>query len=73
MFTALQAQVGGITQLSSLPDAGAAGSADRDPDEPRHLVQRAIVDISAGATVTVPDAGVRYVSVMIVNEDHYGT
>jgi hypothetical protein len=31
------------------------------------------LDISAGATVTVPDAGVRYVSVMMVNEVHYDT
>jgi hypothetical protein len=30
-----------------------------------------VADISAGATLTVPDAGSRYVSVMIVNRDHY--
>ena len=35
------------------------------------LYSFAVVDISAGATVTVPDAGERYLSVMIVNEDHY--
>jgi len=29
------------------------------------------VDISAGATLTIPDTGRRYVSVMIVNQDHY--
>jgi hypothetical protein len=29
------------------------------------------VDISAGATIVIPDAGRRYVSVMIVNQDHY--
>jgi hypothetical protein len=29
------------------------------------------VDISEGATVTVPDSGDRYLSVMVLNEDHY--
>lgn len=35
------------------------------------LYSAAIVDISKGATLTVPDAGERYLSVMAVNEDHY--
>jgi hypothetical protein len=35
------------------------------------LYSFAVVDISAGAVLTVPDAGDRYLSVMIVNEDHY--
>ncbi len=35
------------------------------------LYSAAIVDISKGATLTVPDAGKRYLSVMVVNEDHY--
>jgi hypothetical protein len=34
------------------------------------LYSAAIVDISKGATLTVPDAGNRYLSVMVVNEDH---
>jgi hypothetical protein len=29
------------------------------------------VDISKGATLVVPDAGDRYMSIMVVNEDHY--
>ena len=29
------------------------------------------IDISEGATLTLPDAGDRYMSIMIVNEDHY--
>ena len=33
------------------------------------LYSFAIVDISSGATVTVPDAGDRYLSVMVVNQD----
>lgn len=35
------------------------------------LYSFAIVDIRDGATVTIPDAGDRYLSVMVVNEDHY--
>ena len=35
------------------------------------LYSSAIADISQGATVTLPDAGDRYLSVMVVNEDHY--
>lgn len=35
------------------------------------LYSTAIIDVSAGATITVPDTGDRYASVMIVNQDHY--
>ena len=35
------------------------------------LYSAAIVDISKGAVLTMPDAGERYMSVMVVNEDHY--
>lgn len=35
------------------------------------LYSASIVDIAGGATVTIPDSGDRYVSVMVVNEDHY--
>jgi len=35
------------------------------------LYSAALVDISEGATLTIPDAGDRYMSVMVVNEDHY--
>ena len=35
------------------------------------IYSSALVDISEGATLTVPDAGDRYMSIMVVNEDHY--
>lgn len=35
------------------------------------IYSAAIVDISEGATLTIPDTGDRYMSVMVVNEDHY--
>ena len=35
------------------------------------LYSGAIIDISKGATLTIPETGDRYLSVMIINEDHY--
>jgi hypothetical protein len=35
------------------------------------LYSFAVVDISAGATVTIPEHGDRYLSAMVVNEHHY--
>lgn len=35
------------------------------------LYSMVLVDISKGATFTMPDSGDRYMSVMVVNEDHY--
>jgi hypothetical protein len=35
------------------------------------LYSSAIVDISKGATLTIPETDGRYVSAMVVNEDHY--
>ncbi|MBL8778222.1 MAG: DUF1214 domain-containing protein [Acidimicrobiales bacterium] len=35
------------------------------------LYSIAVVDLADGATVTLPEAGDRYLSAMVVNEDHY--
>jgi hypothetical protein len=35
------------------------------------LYSGVVVDISKGATLTIPDTGDRYLSVQVVNEDHY--
>jgi hypothetical protein len=35
------------------------------------LYSFAVVDVAAGASLTLPDAGSRYLSVMAVNEDHH--
>ncbi len=37
------------------------------------LYSVAVVDLADGATVTVPDSGDRYASLMVVNQDHYVT
>ena len=57
--------------MAPLPSTNPDRSADGNPDEPRHALRAAVVDISAGAQLMIPDAGHRYVSVMIIDQDHY--
>jgi hypothetical protein len=71
MFAALQADAGGVNTLShnrapTSIDHQTVIRMNRDT-----LYSLAIVDISEGATVTIPESGDRYVSVMVVNQDHY--
>jgi hypothetical protein len=71
MFAALQHQSGGVNVLhhNRVPaplDDQPVIRQNRDT-----LYSSAIVDLSGGATLTFPDAGERYLSVMVVNEDHY--
>lgn len=71
MFTDIQRDAGGVNRFRH----------NRVPADIREqtvirlnrdtLYSFAVVDIAAGATLTIPDAGDRYLSVMIVNEDHY--
>ena len=71
MFAALQHQGGGVNVVfhhrepASLDDQPVIRQ-NRDT-----LYSSAIIDLAAGATLTVPDAGDRYLSVMVVNQDHY--
>lgn len=71
MFAALAQQAGGVNRLhhnrEPTPlDQQPVIRMNRDT-----LYSLAILDLQGGATVTVPDAGDRYVSVMVVNNDHY--
>ena len=71
MFASLQAKSGGVNRFEH----------NRGPtpidDQPVIRMNRdtlyssAIIDISKGAAVTVPDGGDRYISVMVVNQDHF--
>jgi len=71
MFAALQADAGGVNVFRH--------NREPTPIEGQTVIRMnrdtlysfAIADISEGATVTVPDGGDRYLSVMIVNQDHY--
>ena len=71
MFAAIQAQAGGVNRWfhyrePTPVDQQTVIRMNRDT-----LYSAAVVDISAGASLTIPDAGGRYVSAMIVNQDHY--
>jgi len=71
MMADLQRDSGGINQfrhnrVPAAVDEQTVIRMNRDT-----LYSFAVVDISAGATLTVPDAGDRYLSVMAVNEGHY--
>ena len=71
MFAALQARAGGIN----------AWDHDRAPASLEQqtvirmnrdtLYSFVIADISGSATLIIPDSGDRYLSVMVVNQDHY--
>jgi hypothetical protein len=65
------ALAGGVNQFyhfrDLMPvDAQTTISANRDT-----LYSTAIIDISEGATFTLPDVGDRYMSAMVINQDHY--
>jgi hypothetical protein len=71
MLAAICAQAGGINVLTHFRvptplDQQSVIRMNRDT-----LYSFAVVDLQQGATLTVPDSGDRYVSVMIVNQDHY--
>lgn len=71
MMADLQAKSGGVNRFSH----------EREPaDINRQVVIRlnrdtlysfAVVDLAEGATLTLPEPGDRYLSAMVVNEDHY--
>ena len=71
MFAALQVDAGGVNvfrhnRAPTAIDEQTVIRMNRDT-----LYSFAIADISEGATVTVPESGDRYLSVMVVNQDHY--
>jgi hypothetical protein len=71
MFSDLQRDAGGINtwnhnRAPAAIDRQTVIRLNRDT-----LYSFAVVDISDGATLTIPEAGDRYVSLMVVNQDHY--
>src|SRR5262245_38733729 len=71
MFSALQGDAGGVNKLrhnrEPTPiDQQTVIRMNRDT-----LYSFAVVDISLGAVLSLPEAGGRYLSAMVVNEDHY--
>ena len=70
MFADLQAQTGGVNRLGhnrepADVDSQAVIRLNRDT-----LYSFGVVDVSSSANITVPEHGDRYVSVMLVNQDH---
>jgi hypothetical protein len=71
MFAGIQAAAGGVNQWNHLRAPTAVDEQTVIRMNRDTLYSMAIVDISQGATVTLPDAGDRYLSVMVINQDHY--
>jgi hypothetical protein len=71
MFAALQADAGGVNVFRHNREPTAIEGQTVIRMNRDTLYSFAIADISEGATVTVPDSGGRYLSVMVVNQDHY--
>ena len=71
MFGALQHQAGGINRLQHFREPTPLDQQPVIRQNRDTLYSPAVVDLSAGATLSLPDAGDRYLSVMVVNEEHY--
>src|SRR5919107_17416 len=71
MMAGLQRDAGGVNQFAHNREPAAIDKQTVIRMNRDTLYSFAVVDISAGANLTVPDAGDRYLSVMIVDEDHY--
>ena len=71
MMAGLQRDAGGVNRFCHNREPAAIDRQTVIRMNRDTLYSFAVVDISAGATLTVPDAGDRYLSVMIVNEEHY--
>ncbi len=70
MFAGIQAQAGGVNKWKHLRPPASINEQTVIRMNRDTLYGMAIVDITRGATVRVPDSGGRYLSVMVVNQDH---
>jgi hypothetical protein len=71
MMTDIQANSGGVNRWGHLriptpPDQQTVIRMNRDT-----LYSFAVADLASGVTVTLPDTGDRYSSMVVVNQDHY--
>lgn len=71
MMAALQRDAGAVNRFSHNREPAAIDKQTVIRMNRDTLYSFAVVDISAGAVLTVPNAGDRYLSVMVVNEHHY--
>ena len=70
-FDRVVANAGGVNQFFHLREPAPLDKQTVIRMNRDTIYSSALVDISEGATLIVPDAGDRYMSVMVVNEDHY--
>ena len=71
MLVGLQAQAGGVNRWKHHREPASLDEQTVIRMNRDTLYGLAVVNISDGATVTVPDARGRYLTVMVVNQDHY--
>lgn len=71
MFSRLAADAGGVGKWVHYREPAPIDHQPIVRQNRDTLYSAAIVDLAAPATLTVPDTAARYVSVMIVNQDHY--
>ena len=71
MFASFVAEAGGVNVFKHRREPTAVEDQPVIRMNRDTLYSAALVDISRGATLTIPDSGERYVSVMVVNQDHY--
>ncbi|MDO3385814.1 DUF1214 domain-containing protein [Gilvimarinus sp. SDUM040013] len=70
-FETYQKNAGGINKVLNIREPVPLDKQDTIRMNRDTIYSFAVVDISKGATITLPDAGSRYRSMMVVNEDNY--
>jgi len=71
MFRDLQAQAGGVNRFVHNREPAAIDNQTVIRLNRDTLYSFAVADLAAGATLTLPEHGDRYLSAMVVNQDHY--
>jgi hypothetical protein len=71
MFAGILARTGGVGRWFHDRELGALDQQTVIRQNRDTFYSAAVVDISGGPTLTLPDGGDRYVSAMVVNQDHY--
>lgn len=71
MFADLQRDAGGVNTFRHNREPAAVDRQTVIRMNRDTLYSFAVVDVAGGATLTLPEAGRRYLSAMVVNEDHY--
>ena len=71
MFAGILARTGGVGQWFHDRELGALDQQTVIRQNRDTFYSASVADISGGASLTLPDGGDRYVSAMVVNQDHY--